>query len=425
MKNRRFDVLDRVREVRIGQNFMPVTISVGIALTGDTLYERERASFGALDTALQRGGDQAVLRSADGTEFYGGRTKSVQKLSKTRSRVIAGELTSLICKSGNVLIMGHRYPDFDAIGSCVGCSRLCAFCGVEAHIIMNPNEKAIAEAAAHVASLPGYETMFIDGSRALDMMRSDTLVIICDVNNFAMLEASEVALKAPMLAIIDHHIKTPNPPREANLSYIEPSASSACELLSDILEQERRQGGLLPAEADVMYAGILLDTKKLSRNTSPRTFSAAMYLQNCGADPVRAAEFFRDGLDDFTREAKFESNVIIYRDTVAISVSNGHGSPEDRIAAAKAADKLLTVKGVSAAFAAVEIDGTVHISARSSGKVNVQIILEKLGGGGHFDVAGAQVKGGDTETVLISLKCAIDDYLNEISESGKAVAGEE
>ncbi|MCD8314454.1 MAG: DHH family phosphoesterase [Firmicutes bacterium] len=416
MKSRRFDVLDRVRDVRIGQNFMPVTISVGIALTGDSLYERERASFAALDTALQRGGDQVVLRTADSTEFYGGRTKSVQKLSKTRSRVIAGELASLICRSGNVLIMGHRYPDFDSIGSCVGCARLAAHCGVEAHIIINPKEKAISEAARHVANLPGYETMFIDGSTALDMMRSDTLVIICDVNNFAMLEAPEVALKSPELVIIDHHIKTPNPPREAGLSYIEPSASSACELISDILEQEYRQGGLMPAEADVMYAGILLDTKKLSRNTSPRTFSAAMYLQSCGADPVKAADFFRDGLDDFTREAKFESNVVIYRGNIAISASNGSGVPEDRIAAAKAADKLLTVRGVSAAFAAVEIGGVVHISARSDGSVNVQIILEKLGGGGHFDVAGAQIKDSDVEAVLISLKGAIDEFLDSAED---------
>ncbi len=411
---RRFDVLDKVRSIRVGEGFTPVTVSIGISRDEGTLFECERASFEALDTALQRGGDQVVLRSEGGTEFFGGRTKATQKRTKVRSRVIAGELVRHICNSGNVIIMGHRYPDFDAIGACVGMARLAIHCGVKVNIVTDVNDKNIADAVAHVSGLSGYETMFTDETSALDLIRSDTLVIVVDANNFAQFAAPDIAKLAPKLAIIDHHIKTADPPREALLSYIEPSASSTCELISDMLEQLYQSGGVVSAEADVMYAGILLDTKQLSRSTSPRTFSAAMYLQSCGANPETATEFFRAGLDDFTREAKFESNVTIYRGAIAIACSSGVGTVADRVAAAKAADKLLTVKGVSAAFAVVLIDGTVHISARSTGVVNVQLILERLGGGGHFDVAGAQIKNAELDAALKNLKSAIDSYLEEV-----------
>ncbi len=410
---RRFDVLDRVRSIRVGEGFTPVTVSIGISRDAGTLFECERASFEALDTALQRGGDQVVLRSEGGTEFFGGRTKATQKRTKVRSRVIAGELVRHVCNSGNVLIMGHRYPDFDSIGACVGMARLAIHCGVPVNIVTDVNDKNIAEAVRHVSSLSGYETMFADETTALDMLRSDTLVIVVDVNNFANFAAPDLAKLAQKLIIVDHHIKTADPPREALLSYIEPSASSTCELISDMLEQLYQSGGVVSAEADLMYTGILLDTKQLSRSTSPRTFSAAMYLQSCGANPEVAAEFFRAGLDDFTREAKFESNVTIYRGAIAIACSTGDGSVADRVAAAKAADKLLTVKGVSAAFAAASIDGTVHISARSTGVINVQLILERLGGGGHFDVAGAQIKNAELDATLKNLKAAIDAYLEE------------
>lgn len=410
---RRFDVLDKVRSIRVGEGFTPVTVSIGISRDEGTLFECERASFAALDTALQRGGDQVVLRSEGGTEFFGGRTKATQKRTKVRSRVIAGELVRHICNAGNIIIMGHRYPDFDSIGACVGMARLAIHCGVPVNIVTDVNDKNIADAVRHVSSLSGYETMFADEVTAVDMLRSDTLVIVCDVNNFANFAAPDIAKLAQKLVIIDHHIKTADPPREALLSYIEPSASSTCELISDMLEQLYQSGGVVSAEADVMYAGILLDTKQLSRSTSSRTFSAAMYLQSCGANPEVAAEFFRAGLDDFTREAKFESNVTIYRGAIAIACSTGAGSAADRVAASKAADKLLTVKDVSAAFAVVSIDGAVHISARSTGVINVQLILERLGGGGHFDSAGAQIKNAELDAALKNLKGAIDDYLEE------------
>ena len=414
---RKFDVLDRVREVRIGAGMLPVTISVGISLLGGSLYESERLSFSALDTALQRGGDQVVLVTETGTEYYGGRTKTMQRRTKVRSRVIANEIAAHIKNAGNVLVMGHRYPDFDSIGSCIGAARLAMRQGAEVHIVVDDGDENIRPCIEHVRSLPEYDTMFVDASAALDMIRSDTLVIICDVNSSAHIFAPDVANSAHEIIIIDHHIKAPNVPGNVILTYIEPSASSASELVTDMIEQMYQSSGVAAAEADVMYAGILLDTKQLSRSTTARTFSAAMYLQSCGANAEVAIDFFRSGLDDFTSEARFESNVAIYRDEIAIACSTADGSAGDRVAAAKAADKLLTVKGVTASFAAVRIDGVVHISARSSGNVNVQLILEKLGGGGHFDVAGAQIKNSELEAALVMLKGAIDEYFSEIKQS--------
>ncbi len=419
--NRKFDVLDRVREIRVGAGMLPVTVSIGISTLGETLAENERSSFSALDTALQRGGDQVVLTTDGGTEFYGGKTKTTQRRTKVRSRVVASELASLVSRAGNVLIMGHKYPDFDSIGSCIGAAALARRnCG-NVHIVVETGDANIAPCIEHVRALPEYSEMFVDEATALDMVRSDTLVIICDVNSAAHISAPSVAESVHDIAIIDHHIRMADAPKNAALAYIEPSASSTCELVSDMLEQLYQSAGVMAAEADVMYAGVLLDTKQLSRNTTSRTFSAVMYLQSCGANSETAVDFFRAGLDDFTSEARFESNVTIYRGQIAIACSSSPGEAKDRIAAAKAADKLLSVKGVTAAFAAVAIDGTVHISARSSGSINVQRILERLGGGGHFDVAGAQLGGADLDRALHSLKEAIDDYFSE-NETKKSAA---
>ncbi len=422
----KFDVLDRVREIRIGSGQLPVTVSIGISLLGKTLDESERASLSALDTALQRGGDQAVLVTESGTEFYGGRTKTMQRRTKVRSRVIANEVAAHIKNAGNVLVMGHRYPDFDSIGSCIGAARLALREGADVHIVVDVNDDNIAPCIEHVRSLPEYEAMFVDEAAALDMIRSDTLVMICDVNSSLHLYAPDVADSANEIIIIDHHIKAPNVPKNIVLTYIEPSASSASELLADMIEQMYGTSGVTAAEADVMYAGILLDTKQLSRSTTARTFSAAMYLQSCGANAEIAVDFFRSGLDDFTSEARFESNVSMYRDIIAISYMPDEGMPGDRVSAAKAADKLLTVRGVTASFALVKIGGVVHISARSTGDVNVQLVLERLGGGGHFDVAGAQLGGTEIDAALEKLRGAIDDYFAESrGEESTAVSKQE
>ncbi|MCI8388412.1 MAG: hypothetical protein HFE63_08130 [Clostridiales bacterium] len=410
---RRFDILDRIREVRIGEGSMPVTVSIGISRVHGTLADKDHDAHASLDLALQRGGDQVVVKNAHNTEFYGGRTKTVQKRTKVRARVIANELTMHMAKSHNVLIMGHRNPDYDSIGACVGIARLAMFCGVKANIVVNKTEPSIKSAISRVDTLAEYSDIFVDSFVGQDMIHSDTLLVIVDVNNPAQFAAPDIADNVGTIAVIDHHRKTGEFKRQPVINYIEPSASSTCELISEILEQALPIGGLHREEADVLYAGMLLDTKQFSRNTGVRTFSAALYLRSEGANPTEVQYFFKSGLDDFMREAKFSMNVVTYRQIFAISMSDGDGTPEDRIAAAKAADKLLNVDGVMASFALVHIEDSVHISARSAGNVNVQLILEKIGGGGYYESAGALLKNVSMASALTSLKDAIDEYMKK------------
>ncbi|MBQ8275805.1 MAG: DHH family phosphoesterase [Clostridia bacterium] len=408
----RFAIFDEIRNVRIGENGMPITVSMGISALGETLEERAQNANAALDIALQRGGDQVALKTEEGVSFYGGRTKMVQKRTKVRARIISGELCSMIASAGNVLIMGHRYPDFDAIGACVGVARLCMFCGVKAKIVLNRADANVRTCLSRISDVEEYEDVFIDGASGLDLVRSDTLLIVVDVNNFDIVEAPEIAANVQTIAVIDHHRKTVDTDRKLALSYIEPSASSACELIAEILEQCLPQGGLLKEEANLMMSGMLLDTKQFSANTGTRTFSAALYLRSEGANPGEVQSFFKADLDEFVREARFASNVVIYRNMIAIAYFDGEGQDSDRVAAAKAANKLLTVRRVAASFALVRIGDTVHISARSDGSLNVQLIMESMGGGGHFDGAGAQVETRSVTDAMNLLKSAIDGYLD-------------
>ena len=416
LRENRFSVMDEIHTVRVGESNMPVTVSIGLAHIEGTLAEKEAAAHAALDLALQRGGDQVVYKTETGVEFFGGRTKSVQKRTKVKSRVFAGELAALISRASNVLIMGHRFADHDSIGSCIGIFKFAEFCGVRVNVVVNDADPNIRICLERFLSRDDYRGVFVDAPAAQDLVTSETLLVICDVSNPAAFEAQSLYECVRTSVIIDHHRKTGELKYPPALMYIEPSASSASELVSEMLEQSLPLGSLPKEEADLLLAGILLDTNQFTRNTGVRTFSAALYLRSEGASPTDAKMLFRISPDDFMREAKFESNVIIYRDVIAISVRDSEGTTaDDRIAAAKAADRLLTVSGVMASFALVRVDDVVHISARSQGNVNVQLILERLRGGGHYDVAGAQLRGVPMQTVLEQLKDAIDTYLAEIT----------
>ena len=409
----KFEILDKIREIRLGDDNIPITVSMGMTTLGNDLAEREHEALICLDMALQRGGDQVVMKNEVNTFFFGGRTKSQQKRSGGQSRVIASKLCAMISASTNVLIMGHSNPDFDSIGACVGIASLCMHLGVNAKIVANVESENFKACTGRLIELADYKNMFVNSVEGLEEMEFGTLLIVVDANNFRILEAPEIANNAFNIAIIDHHIKKEEFEHPPKLTYIDPSASSACELVSEILEFSIPVGTLRKEEANVIMAGIMVDTQNFTRTVGTRTFAAALYLRGAGASPEYARTFFEQGLEDYHSEALFGTNAQIYGEQIAITVSEGTGSPHDRVAAAKAADKLLSVKNVNAAFALVVIGESVHISGRSNGKINVQLILEKMGGGGHFDVAGAVVADSALDAAKEKLIAAIDEYIEE------------
>lgn len=411
--NNSFSVLDEIREVRSGDDMIPLTVSMGVSIVGSTLAEREKEALASLSLALQRGGDQVVLRGENGVSYYGGLTKSQQKRTKVHSRIIAGKLCAMMKNATNVIVMGHANPDFDSIGACVGIAALAKHLGVEVKIVTDVNNPNFLVSTEKLRELPEYRNVFIDAVGGLEKSVYGGLLIIVDTNNFAILEAPEIAEKSFNTVVLDHHIKKQDFETEPALSYIDPSASSASELVSEILEQALPADTLKKEEATVLLSGIMVDTKNFTRTVGTRTFSAALYLRGAGANSEIARTFFYDAFEDYRSEALFGAAVEIYRGQMAITQSEGTGSAHDRIAAAKAADKLLTVREVNAAFALVRVGETIHVSARSNGQINVQLILERIGGGGHFDMAGAALKDRTLDDAKELLCEAIDKYLDD------------
>lgn len=408
-----FSVLDRVREVHIGDMGLPITISMGISDVGATLRDREAGAREALGMALARGGDQAVYKNDDGLRFYGGMTRPVQKRSSVAAKVRSCELVAHISRASSVLIMGHSGADQDCFGAAVGVARLAMFCFVKPYIIVDKTDPNTQNFLAKFKGIPEYGDTFVTADDAQELIASDTLLVIVDVNNVDHMLAPGIALSVNDAIIIDHHRKTaPKTQREWIAEYIEPSASSASELVAEMLEQSISEGLLLREEADALLGGILLDTKQFTRSTGTRTLNAAIYLRSAGASVYESACELKSDFGEFRKQSKILSDLVIYRGRFAIAKDEDDGAPSDRIAAAKAAESLLSIKGVDAAFALIRIGGETHISARSTAAVSVQLILEKMGGGGHLDSAGAR-SADPMLTVLEQLKAAIDAYLEE------------
>ncbi len=407
----KFDILDRVRAVRAGDTNLPLTISMGVSGIGESYKEREKNAHAALDMALQRGGDQAAVKGDGSMDFFGGVTKGVQKRTNVRARVVSNEIMAAAKQASNVLIMGHKKADFDALGACIGLSRIAKFCGVRTNIVLDMNDSNLFGCRNILDSDEDYPSVFVDSERALDLLETGTLVIVADVNRLENTELPELAYRTEKLAVIDHHRKLSEYKTEPDVEYIEPSASSTCEIVAEMLEQVLPKDDLSPAEADIMLAGITLDTKQFTQNVGTRTFSAAMYLRDRGASTADVKELFRESFDDYMREAKFRRNVELYRGSCAITIVDDLEAG-DRIIAAKAADNLLKVIGIEASFAIVKIGDTLHISARSQGKLNVQLVLENMGGGGHFDSAAVQCKNKSVDEVVAELKDSIDKVMN-------------
>ena len=412
LRENKFDILDTLRNISIDDVEMQFTASIGLASVEGTLAEKEAASRACVDLALQRGGDQAVVKVDSTMEFYGGRSQTVQKKTKVRSRVVANELKALMKQCSNVIVMGHKYADHDCIASSVAVARVAKHLGKQVNIVVNIHDFNLKAIFNSMRGNKEYTELFIDREYAQELIKANTLLVVCDVNNVKLFEVPEIYEAASNVVIIDHHRKIADFENEPKIAYIEPAASSVSELMSEILEQVLPQGALPAVEANLILSGIILDTKQFTKNTGVRTFGAALYLRSEGASPYEAQKLFRTSVEDFMRESQFENNIHIYRDCIAISTFEGKSVASDRIVAAKAADRLLTIEGVSTSFVLCTIGDEISISARSDGNINVQLVLEALGGGGHFDAAGAQVKDMSMRDVLEKLKESIDEFLD-------------
>ena len=409
----KFEILDSIRQIKIGDENMPITVSMGISTTGDTLAERERDALVALDTALQRGGDQVVIKKDNGFFFFGGKTKSQQKRTKGHSRIIANKLCSIVSNSASLVIMGHSNPDFDSIGACVGIYALARHLGISAKIVVDTNNESFKSCTKELLELEEYKDVFVDGVVGLGYYQSGSHLIVVDTNNFDIVEAPEIAKQSFKTIVLDHHIKKAEFEHEPLFAYIDPSASSASELVTEIIEQSLPAGFLKKEEANVLMSGLMVDTNNFTRTVGARTFAAALYLRNAGASTEVARTYFEEAFESYRSEALFGADVELFDEQFAITTSEGTSSAYDRVAAAKAANKLLTIKNVNAAFALVKIGEVIHVSARSNGQVNVQLILEKMGGGGHFDMAGAALEKMTLEDAKNLLITKIEDYINE------------
>ena len=417
-RENKFSILDEIRKTRVGDG-VSITISIGVSCSGKSLEERDAIAKDAIDMAIERGGDQAVDKSNNGPTYYGGRTKTIYKRSSVLSRSIASRLSSLMARSDNVIVMGHRYGDFDSFGSAIGIARLAMLGGVKVNIAVDLRDKNLAPCVELMQRTEAYSRVFVDNADGLDLINSDTLVVLVDHSSLGRSQFSDISKKAKVIAVIDHHRKAEELPDSVKIEYIVPNASSTCEIITEMIESSVNSQCLLKEEADMLLSGILLDTKQFTRNTGTRTFAAAQYLQGAGANPTDVYNLFKTAADDLAKEARFHTAIVMYRENVAIASCDGETDDTYRIIASKAADKMLTLKGVDAAFAIVRIGDNIHISGRSNGKINVQLVLERLNGGGHFEVAGAQVSGMSIEETLDRLKASIDEYCDSATENGE------
>lgn len=421
---KKFQILETVRNVKLGDNSFPVTISMGVGAIDGSFEDKERAASDALDIALQKGGDQVAVNDGKSITPYGGRVNTMNGSTTITSRVNSQHLCRLMREAGSVIIMGHRSPDYDSIGSCVGLARLaiCARGGdaSRVRIIVNRDHTNFRTCYDLLAHLPEYRAMFVSGSTGLDIARSDTLLIMSDVSNVFNTEEPRMLKCVRDVVIIDHH-RRPDQMYEFKplMTYIRPGVAAASELVSEMLELSPHHDALLKEEATLMLAGLMLDTKNFTQGAEMQTFSAVHYLYERGAHTSTARAFFTESMSNLFTSCDIDSRTRTYRDKIALTwLSVDHPATEDdNIMVAKAADKLMTISGIEASFALLHAENCVTISARSHDKINVQIIMQRLGGGGHYDMAGAKLTHTSLESACAQLKTVLDDYMDQ--EYGK------
>ena len=413
IKENKFGILDQIKEINVEAGIQ-LTLSIAISTDGETNYEKYKTALESMDIVLGRGGDQAVIKEDGKYVFFGGRTEEIEKRTKVKARTVAHALENLIKESENVLIMGHSNGDIDSMGSSLGVYRLAKTLEKEVNIVNNTYGMTLSKFIEELEKDDEYKNAIISKNEALNKATNKTLLIITDTHKQNYVEVPELLDKASEIVIIDHHRRSTDYIENATLTFQEVYASSASELVTEILQYTDVKIKLKPIEVEGLYGGIMVDTKNFTFKTGVRTFEAAAYLRKCGVDIIKVKKWFQSDLNSYNEIANIVRNAEMYENSIAIAIYDKEDKDANLICA-KAADELLTISDITASFVLGNVGDKICISGRSIGDVNVQLILEKLGGGGHITLAGAQVEGMTLEEVKQELINRINEYFSEIS----------
>jgi len=411
MEENKFSILDEIKKIEI-EDGMPITLTIAISNEGNTDYERYDSAMTAMDIALGRGGDQAVIRKEGKYNFFGGKTQEVEKRTKVKARVISHALEELIQKSENVIIMGHVNGDIDSLGSSLGIYRFAKTLEKDAYIVNNTNGLALENFVENLKS-EGYNDVILDRTQAINMITPNSLLVVVDTHKKSYVEVPELLEKTEKIVVIDHHRKSEDYIENAILTFHEAYASSAAELVTEIIEYATNEVTLEQIEAESLYAGVMMDTKNFTFKTGVRTFEAAAYLRKYGIDIIKVKKWFQSDLESYSVIVDIVKNAEVVNDSIGISIYDDEKDKNANLICAKAADELLTISDITASFVLGYMGEKICISGRSIGDINVQVILEKLGGGGHITLAGAQLEGLTMEEAKTELIIRINEYFAE------------
>ncbi len=411
LKEEKFSILESIREIDMG-NTIPITLSIGIGTNGENLDENMEYSRISMDLALSRGGDQVVIKDGQNYQFFGGHSKERNKNSRVRARVKAYALTELIEDSSNVIIMGHSHTDLDCMGSGIGVYSIVSALEKNCKIVLNNVTSSVSYLYDRVIKDEKYQDVFITSEEALKLVNRKTLLIVVDVYKKGLCECPDLIDKVKRIVVFDHHRKGVDYIENAVLTYHEPYASSTCELITEMLMYIDKNIPIKQVEADAILAGIIVDTKNFAFKTGIKTFEAAAFLKKKGADTIRVKKLFKNSLDSYNARASVIKNMKVYRDNMAISVLEDYVD-NPLLVVAQACDELLNIDNINASFVLCKIGNSISISARSFGEVNVQIIMEKLGGGGHQSISATKIDDVTIEEAINMLKKVIDEYFKE------------
>ena len=413
IKESKFNILDTIKDINISKRIQ-LTLSIAISNEGETGKEKYQSAVNTMDVVLGRGGDQAAIRENGKYHFFGGRVEEVERRTKVKARIVAHALEELIKENDQVLIMGHTNPDIDALGSAIGMYRLATNLGKKAYIVANTNTMALGLVKQSLDEEGQFEGAIINKEIAEEKITDKTLLIIVDTHKSSYVEEPSLLDKTNQIAIIDHHRRSPDFIQKSILTFHEVYASSAAELVTELLQYTSTPVELSKIEAETLYAGIMMDTKNFTFKTGVRTFEAAAYLRKCGVDIIQVKKWFQSDLETYNKITEIIKTTEIINETIGIATYNKEDK-DANVICAKSADELLTIGNITASFVLGNVGNEVTISGRSIGDINVQVILEKMGGGGHITLAGAQIEGMTIEEVKEELKQRINEYFEENS----------